>query len=183
MSEAQKYQGALYRPEKEKKSKQNNSKAVVTHKAYVEDADDEYAGHNSHITIVDPPMPEAPSPPRAVPGFQMNQSPPNVFDFLVDSETPNASRIELTEPEPMAMIEDTVEHKEPQTKELARVRFEDAGQSVSDLIEYGSGPVTSASFETPAPKADRERRRDRKEREQSREDKKDKKRKRLHVAE
>lgn len=130
-------------------------------------------------------MPEAPSPPSAAPGFQMSEGSPNVFDFLVDSETPNASRIQLPAPEPVAMIEDIPEaipeDKMAGSRDLVKVRFEDAGQSVSDLIEYGSGPVTSASFETPAPKADRERRRERRDREHTREEKKDKKRKRLHV--
>lgn len=177
ISEAQKYQGALF---KEKK-KQNNSKAVVPHKAYVEDADDDY--NNTHIEIVDPPMPEAPSPPKAVPGFTMSQEPVNVFDFLVDSETPNGSRLELTAPEPMNLIEDTPQ--ENTDRDLVRVRFEEdeefhsAAQSLTDLIEYGSGPVLSSAFQTPAPKEERERRK--KDRDLSREEKKDKKRKRLHV--
>ena len=178
ISEAQKYQGALYRPEKEKKNKQNTSKALVPHKAYVEDDIEDY-GHNSHITIVDPPLPEAPSPPSAAPGFTMEQD-VNVFDFLVDSETPNASRLELSAPEPMNMIEDTP--RQNTDRELVRVRFnEKAEESVSDLIEYGSGPVPTTTYQTPAPKAERERKKERKDREQSRDEKKDKKRKRLHV--
>lgn len=178
ISEAQKYQGALYRPEKEKKNKQNYSKALVPHKAYVEDEIEDY-GHNSHITIVDPPMPEAPSPPSAAPGFTMEQD-VNVFDFLVDSETPNASRLELSAPEPMNMIEDTP--RENTGRELVRVRFnEKAEESISDLIEYGSGPVHTSAYETPGPRVEKERKKDKKDREQSREEKKDKKRKRLHV--
>lgn len=174
ISEAQKYQGALYKPEKEKK-KQNNSKAVVAHKAYVEDADDEYH-HNSHIEIVDPP-PCAPSPPSAAPGFTMSQDPVNVFDFLLDSETPNGSRLELPAPEPMNLIEDTpVENTD---RDLVRVRFSDhAAESLTDLIEYGSGPIPTEAYQTPAPN---ERKKEKKERDQSREEKKDKKRKRLHV--
>jgi len=170
ISEARKYQGALYRPEKEKKSKQNNSKALVPHKAYVEEADDDY-GHNSHITIVDPPIPEAPSPPSAAPGFTMSDDSVNVFDFLVDSETPNASRTELPAPEPMNLIEDAPE--ENHSRDLVRVHFEEAAQSVSDLFEYGSGPVLTEAYQTPAPKTQK------KERDQT--EKKYKKRKRLHV--
>jgi cell growth-regulating nucleolar protein len=178
ISEAQKYQGALYRPEKEKKNK-NNSKAVVPHKAYVEDANADY-GHNSHITIVDPPLPAAPSPPSAAPGFTMQQEDVNVFDFLVDSETPNASRLELGAPEPMNMIEDTPQ--ENTDRDLVRVRFnEHAKESVSDLIEYGSGPIPTAAYQTPAPKVEKERKKEKKDRDQSRDEKKDKKRKRLHV--
>jgi len=103
ISEAQKYQGALYRPEKEKKGKQYNSQSnalVHQRQPYVEDADDE-PHHNSHIEIVDPPMPEAPSPPSAAPGFTLSSSPVNVFDFLVNGETPNASTLELPAPEPI----------------------------------------------------------------------------------
>lgn len=102
-----------------------------------------------------------------------------MFDFLVDNETPNASRLDLAAPEAMAMIEDAPE--EPKGRELTRVRFEQTNESLSDLIEYGNGPVPSAAFETPAPKADRERRKERKERDPERTEKKDKKRKRLHV--
>ncbi|RDL40092.1 uncharacterized protein BP5553_00071 [Venustampulla echinocandica] len=192
ISEAQKYQGALYRPEKEKKNRQNqnqnqnhsNSQALVPHNAYVEDADaeDEYH-HNSHIVIVDPPMPEAPEPPSAAPGFTMQSDPANVnvFDFLVDSETPNASKLELPAPEPMHLIEEA--HEENQSRELVRVHFEDAGQSVTDLVEYGNGPVPTSAYETPVPKTERERerRKERRDRDLSREEKKDKKRKRLHV--
>merc|ERR1712230_192176 len=189
ISEAQKYQGALYRPEKEKKNRNNNQhqnhgQALVQHTAYVEDADDEYH-HNSHIEIVEPPMPEAPSPPSAVPGFKLASSPVNVFDFLVDSSTPNQSRLELPAPEPMNLIEDSRDEdmESNHDRDLVRVRFEDAAQSVTDLVEYGNGPVPTAGseYQTPAPKAERERKKDRKERELTREEKKDKKRKRLHV--
>ncbi|TVY60657.1 UPF0743 protein [Lachnellula suecica] len=178
ISEAQKYQGALYRPEKEKKKQQNhqNSRAVVPHKAYVEDVDDEYH-HNSHIVIVDPPMPEAPSPPSAAPDFQPSTEPLNVFDFLVDS-TPNASRLELPAPEPMHLIEEAPEEND--NRDLVQVHFDNGD------IEYGTGPVPSSdgadAFRTPAPKAERERRKEKKERDHhSKEAKKDKKRKRLHV--
>ena len=181
ISEAQKYQGALYRPEKDKKSKQSGSKALVSHKAYVEDAGDEYH-HNSHIEIVDPPMPEAPSPPSAAPGFKMESNPVNVFDFLVDGDTPNASRLDLPAPELMNLIEDTPkDYEEVRERDPVRVRFGVEAQSVSDLVQYGSGPVPTEHYHTPAPKAERERKKEKKDRGQSRTDKLDKKRKRLHV--
>lgn len=179
ISEAQKYQGALYRPEKEKK-RQDASKGVVPHNAYVEDAPDEDE-HNSHVSIVEPSMPLAPSPPPAVPGFNASQDPVNVFDFLVGGETPNGSRLELTAPEPVPMIEDVPE--ENHDRGLVRVRFDQAGESLTDLVEYGSGPVYTEHYQTPAPKSERERerRKEKKDREHSREGKTDKKRKRLHV--
>lgn len=182
ISEAQKYQGALYRPEKEKRSKQNNNtRELVPHKAYVEDAYEDYENyenyekyedHNSHITIVEPPG-SAPSPPSAAPGFDI----PNVFDFLVQSETPNASRLEFSAlepmPMPMIMIEDVPELCEPQIQDLVRVRFEETNESVTNFIEYGNGPVPSNIYETPAPKAERERKKERKERDALREEKKE----------
>merc|ERR1711977_151922 len=92
---------------------------------------------------------------------------------------------ELPAPEPMNLIEDSRDEdmESNHDRDLARVRFEDAAQSVTDLVEYGNGPVPTAGseYQTPAPKAERERKKDRKERELTREEKKDKKRKRLHV--
>ncbi|RDW64685.1 hypothetical protein BP6252_10336 [Coleophoma cylindrospora] len=172
ISEAQKYQGALYRPEKEKKNnRQNQSKALVPQKAYVEE---EREDQNNQLAIVEPPMPEAPSPPSAAPGF--THQPVNVFDFLVESETPNASTFDLPAPEPMAMIEDV-----PETNGH-RVRFDDENHNMAELVEYGNGPVPTAEFHTPAPKHERERERSERRKSKDKEEKKkDKKRKRLHV--
>lgn len=141
-------------------------------KAYVEEGRED---HNGHLTVAEPAMPEAPSPPSAAPGFA--HQPVNVFDFLVDSETPNASTLELPAPEPMAMIEDV-----PATNGQ-RVRFDDKNNSMTELVQYGNGPVPAAVYHTPAPKHERERERERSERRKSKdkEEKKDKKRKRLHV--
>lgn len=156
---------------------------------------DDFDPHNAPA---DPPssqsqpeqMPEAPTPPSAVPGFVVNadneHEPVNVFDFLVDSSTPNQSRFNLPatarEPsaEPMNLIEDESRRSEPPSQDLVRVRFE---QNFSELVEYGNGPVPTAAYQTPAPKGERERRQ--KERSVDRElassKKSDKKRKRLHV--
>lgn len=203
ISEAQKYQGALYRPEKEKKGRnnnsQNNSQALVPqqqphhpHTAYVEDADDEDY-HVDHVEPgpepepepePEPAMPEAPSPPSAAPGFTLPSSPApvNVFDFLVAGSTPNQSQLELPGPEPMQMIEDgrdedmELNHE----RDLVRVHF---SESVTNLVEYGKDPIQTGATEcrTPAPKSERERKKDRKDKALTREEKKDKKRKRLHV--
>ena len=98
MSEAQKYQGHLYRPEKEKKGKQNqnqnnkqnqqqgynhNQKAV---QPYVSEEIE------NQISVVET-MPEAPTPPSAVPDFEAK---PNVFDFYAGQATPNVSTADLT---------------------------------------------------------------------------------------
>ncbi|KAF7949735.1 uncharacterized protein EAE97_003244 [Botrytis byssoidea] len=196
MSEAQKYQGALYRGEgKGKKGKQqnnqknsshNNSQSAPAHNAYVEDAQDEY--DNSQQATA--PVPEAaPSTPAPV----------NVFDFLVDP-TPNASRLDLpaadevmndseheqqVRDESMSDNADSSEVEEKPSTDLVRVNAADT-PSLTNLVEWGSGPVpTNGPFETPAPKAiewkpskehEGKSKKDKKD-----EKKKDKKRKRLHV--
>ncbi|CAD6447837.1 25036ea9-9d3f-4291-8344-bc571b731511 [Sclerotinia trifoliorum] len=203
MSEAQKYQGALYRGEgKGKKGKQqntqknnshNNSQSTPVHKAYVEDAQDEY--DNSQLATASS-VPKAPSPPAAV----------NVFDFLVDP-TPNASRLELPVPdqimnasEPTRYIEseqqvrdesmsdnsDVSEAEEKPSTDLVRVNV--AESPLASLVEWGSGPVpTTGPFETPAPKAiewkptKEHEGKSKKDKKDEKKDKKDKKRKRLHV--
>lgn len=95
ISEAQKYQGALYKEKPTKLSKKPattaHSTAVIPRKAYVEDAPDPDTG--DAVAIVDVPPP-APVPPPAVPPPAIEQA-YSVFDFLVTDETPNASKISL----------------------------------------------------------------------------------------
>jgi cell growth-regulating nucleolar protein len=183
ISEAQKYQGALYRPEKEKKGKSNGSRALVPQKAYVEDGgDEEEYEYTGALTIVEPP-PEAPSPPSAAPGFRTSPTDPvNVFDFYVGEETPNPSTLNLAATEQRRMVEDTPSG--PSNGGRRGVWFEDDiiedDEESGALVQYGSGPVPTAAYQTPAPKADRESRKVR-DREPTKEEKKDKKRKRLHV--
>jgi len=91
MTEAQKYEGSLYR-EKPKKGKGPQPKtanvqetAMIPRKAYVED-ESEVGSKNSTVAVVDV-LPEAPSPPPAAvlpEGF-------NVFDYQVNDETPKAN--------------------------------------------------------------------------------------------
>lgn len=108
MSEAQKYQGHLYRPEKEKKGKQNNqqnqnnkqnqqqgykhnqqSTGANNTKALAPYVEEEI---ENRVALVET-MPEAPTPPSAVPDFEAK---PNVFDFYAGQATPNASTADLT---------------------------------------------------------------------------------------
>ncbi|KFY30390.1 hypothetical protein V494_08167 [Pseudogymnoascus sp. VKM F-4513 (FW-928)] len=172
ISEAQKYQGALYRPEKEKKGKNNNNGPK---KAYIEDAP-ETDSHNTHIAIVDAP-PEAPMPPSAAPDFEQ-QDPVNVFDFYVGAETPNPSTIHL------ASVEQRRLEEAPPTPSPAYangsgavVRFSQVEDDNSEaLVQYGSGPVPT-DLRTPAPKE----RKSKKDKGLNSVSKSDKKRKRLHV--
>jgi cell growth-regulating nucleolar protein len=190
ISEAQKYQGALYRPEKEKKgNRQNNyndSKALVPHPAYVEDVPDEYNNISQYEVKDDEeesdPLPAAPSPPAAAPDYGVSTGPVNVFDFLVESATPTTSRLELGAPEPMHLIEDVPQvSQENQDRDLVRVHFGESDANDGALVRYDDGAVPTEHFQTPAPKAQRERKKEKKEKDQTKEQKKDKKRKRLHV--
>jgi cell growth-regulating nucleolar protein len=147
ISEAQKYQGALYRPEKEKKKGQNNNNNNNNNRAQ--------APPRPYVEDVAQPPPQAPSPPAAADNV-------NVFDFLVNGETPNASQVDIAAPEPTRMIEDT---PAPANETMTE----------GTLVEYGSGPVAPDAFSTPASKAERRKK------DGNREEKKDKKRKRLHV--
>jgi cell growth-regulating nucleolar protein len=122
MTEAQKYQGALYKEKPQKGNKQNkkqpdnsltstNGNSANTKKPrhpYVEDAPD----------ADDPPAkkvpPAAPSPPQtsktAAPASKAKVAAPaeedvNVFDFLVTDQTPTASKLSLAGAKgPMTMV-------------------------------------------------------------------------------
>ncbi|KAI4602758.1 hypothetical protein KJ359_007976 [Pestalotiopsis sp. 9143b] len=173
MTEEQKYQGALYRPKKQKFGQQAPSapsepepKKMMSQRAYVEDITEEYEAYRDYEihdsdddnkSAADLP-PEAPTPPPAV------DTSVNVFDFLV-AATPNASNLNLPS----------------KNEETQLVRFEEkeadsfvdpTGYMVDDddMVHYGSGPV-SAQYETPAPKSKKSKDGE----------KKDRKRKRLHI--
>ncbi|KAK2858381.1 hypothetical protein FQN49_004789 [Arthroderma sp. PD_2] len=180
MTEAQKYQGSLY---KEKPAKNNKKKAVTiadnavvkSLNPYVEDvpdADDDYRGA----------PPPAPSPPPFKNTNTTVAKPRSekidVFDFLDSSTTPNASKADLNESMTM------VEHAPPifdAPKQLARIdngrdEEDDTGYDVAyeeNGFSYGAGPIppappyrhdsnmsTSAGsneFRTPAQNWERER--------------------------
>lgn len=93
ISEAQKYQGHLYKGDKKSKGQQQNKQAVVPHKAHVDHGANGDATSGT-IAVVDVP-PRAPTPPPPGEGL-----PPgvNVFDFLVSNETPTAAKLALPAP-------------------------------------------------------------------------------------
>jgi cell growth-regulating nucleolar protein len=182
MTEAQKYQGALYREKKVKgqpapaprQNAYNNTNAMVQ-PAYVEDAAEEYDSWRDYEQRTDDDdrspvnsLPEAPTPPSAVEG----EPQVNVFDFLVANPTPTASHVSLPDTTPVPLNEET-----------QLVRFDPEANGVADsfeadgvMVHYGDGPVPT-HLETPAPKAAR-----RKVKDADKDAKKDKKRKRLHIA-
>ncbi|KAF2708552.1 hypothetical protein K504DRAFT_455527 [Pleomassaria siparia CBS 279.74] len=162
VSEAQKYQGKLYK-EKKPKAQQHakrdsqqdyTSQALVPRNAYVEDAND---AENGAVAIVDAP-PRAPSPPPAAYSLGYNEpaviEDVNVFDFLEASETPNASRVQFPESH---MIEDSIppayEEEEsavpPQVTVTDVLKFqvtaEDDKHYADDGFVYGTDPIRPTS--------------------------------------
>lgn len=137
ISEAQKYQGALYKGDKKaNKGEKRRSlgadhlKSMVPQKAYVEDVPDE--GENT-VAVIDVP-PRAPTPPAAPEALPENV---NVFDYLVtdDKSRSNGHHIKAADESRMIM--------ESQYSQLSNgdgSRYHDKGFS------YGNAPVES-SFE------------------------------------
>jgi cell growth-regulating nucleolar protein len=187
MTEAQKYQGALYREKKGKaqsapapapapaqNANSSTAQNTMAHAAYVEDVAEDYDSWRDYEQRSDDddqsvadPLPEAPTPPSAV----EPEGHVNVFDFLVANPTPTASHVSLPATAPIQLSEDT-----------QLVRFDPEANGIADtfeeqaaMVQYGAGPVPT-HFETPAPKAAR-----RKVKDTDKEAKKDKKRKRLHI--
>ncbi|KAI4166451.1 MAG: hypothetical protein LQ343_008039 [Gyalolechia ehrenbergii] len=158
LSEAQKYQGTLYKEKPSKQAKKSvkisSPSSRVPRNAFVEDAPD---ADSNAVTIVDPP-PEAPTPPPAVKNLQ----PVNVFDFLVAEDTPNASKISLGGTRAQMEMKP---HAPPLFDAQRRSESSDSGTDhhydsayERDGYTYGTDPVPSTStlkqpeYKTPAPK-------------------------------
>jgi cell growth-regulating nucleolar protein len=197
MTEAQKYQGHLYRGDKKKggqqqqqqqqrKQAQGQEQAMVP-KAYVEDAPED-GGDLHAIAVIDVP-PRAPTPPPATAALENV----NVFDFLVQDATPKAALTgapgrKLLERESSSMY---VNH--PNDSQYSQYSNGDGTTYMQRGYSYGDAPVqptferydslsnlensqTSlmpppAAYATPAPKKEKK----------EKSDKSDKKRKRHHV--
>lgn len=178
MTEAQKYQGALYKNSNKRAKTTETStpsapKAAMAHAAYVEDVADDYDQwrdyeYDSGDDNMSPAnLPEAPTPPL------QEEANVNVFDFLVNA-TPTASNMSLPQM-PVQLSDDTqlVRFDAERNEEMEVEKMQ-----VDAMVRYGTGPVPTADFQTPAHKGDRKKTKDG---ERSSEVKKDKKRKRLHV--
>lgn len=203
ISEAQKYQGHLYK-EKDKKGAKgdrrksmpgsfpDNSQAMVPRNAYVEDAPD--GDDMNAVAVVDVP-PRAPTPPPAHEALPENV---NVFDFLVSEETPKGSRRDVQAPSGANMIEDT-RHYANGDSQYSQYSNGDGSQALHYGFSYGNAPVQPGmdrydswqnmtesqqsqalmpppSYVTPGPRTDRKEKHHMSERS-------DKKRKRQHVEE
>lgn len=185
MTEDQKYQGALYKDKSKKNNNQNNQyqnnskhdhnpqpakkTKMMAHQSYVQDAPEDsqygtwadYQGQTEDERSPIEQLPEAPTPPPAVSEEHDNV---NVFDYLVQGQTPNSSNVNIAKEV----------HAENNNTSLVRYEYDTDNYLVDKKnYEYGTGPVPTDAFVTPGPKSERRRSRDG--------EKKDKKRKRLHV--
>ncbi|KAJ6071446.1 hypothetical protein N7499_009460 [Penicillium canescens] len=185
MSEAQKYQGALYKEKPVKGQKkgpntaknQNQNPNARHQQPRVEDGSDGEGLKNV-------PPPPAPTPPPAgevrTPAAAKidNNKPVNVFDYLVTDETPNSSKVSLTPKEQMKMVSNAKSVFEPSdslAKFEANPTTDDEGKNYDIAYEqngfsYGAGsipqsnspPNVSTEFVTPAPKDKKKKRKEEK---------------------
>lgn len=158
----QKYHGPKHQQQSRSRPSRPNSQ--YGRQAYVEDAPDQDSGA---VTIVDA-LPHAPSPPTAPaaiagappPPPKQSPAPPsaavNVFDFLVNEDTPNASRTNVAVPEePMSgghevthvIVAPPEDPPRPLQSVLERNDSRETfGESryAEDGFHYGQGPVPVA---------------------------------------
>ena len=180
MSEAQKYQGHLYREKDNKsnkgekrKSVNGNSQSMIPRGAYVEDAVD---GDDSNaVAVIDVP-PRAPTPPPAAePPAELEGV--NVFDFLVSDATPKAAH--LGAPDERRMLEQTTPYgngQQSQYSQYSQYSNGDGSQYQKYGFSYGHAPLPATmerydsynnltesqqSFVTPANKEHRKQKKDR----------------------
>ncbi|KAI0818241.1 hypothetical protein GGR55DRAFT_65892 [Xylaria sp. FL0064] len=176
MTEDQKYQGALYRPKRQKPNQTETqfNQDTMAHKAYVEDAPEEFEEYQNYEVhefgeegdhLYNGMPPAAPMPPPAVP----DDANVNVFDYLLDA-TPTASKVNFQPQETPAAYGGG--------RQL--IRFDnDVSNYIDDsgyMVDDGAMGQYGTAYETPAPKTHRKKTKD-----AERELKKDKKRKRLHI--
>jgi cell growth-regulating nucleolar protein len=188
MSEAQKYQGALYKekPGKGQKKGPNTAKNPNQNQKQnpnarhqqprVEDGSD---GEG----LKSAPPPPAPTPPPVgevrTPAAKVDSDKPvNVFDYLVTDETPNASKVSLTPKEQMTMKSNAKSVFEPSdslAKFEANPTTDDEAKNYDvaykqNGFSYGAGgipqsnspPNVSTEFVTPAPKEKKKKRKEEK---------------------
>ena len=157
VSEEQKYQGSVYKEKPVKQAKKSvkisEPPSQTPRKAYIEDVPDEDTGNA--VAVVDAP-PAAPSPPSAVPPAPKQSI--NVFDFLVPSDTPNASRTSLEVTKESVKIVEQSSSKSSKGHRPAGLGIDEAAYEKYGFA-YGTEPVPitkgkpKVEFFTPAPKS------------------------------
>ncbi|PHH65616.1 hypothetical protein CDD82_1657 [Ophiocordyceps australis] len=169
ISEAQKYQGALYKDKSKASAQQPPTRpSSMAQQPYVEDVIEDSLWTRGEPS---PPGPstEAPTPPDG------QQPQVNVFDFLVASgQTPNSSALDLPHQAPQAQSGDAatlLNNDYGVEKYLDASSLMDA--DTKPFAAYGSNTLPASAYVTPLPKSERRKAKDS-------EMRKDKKRKRLH---
>ncbi|KAI5358445.1 putative Cell growth-regulating nucleolar protein [Septoria linicola] len=181
MSEAQKYQGHLYRDKDKKnnkgdkrKSLNGGSQAMIPRGAYVESVVDGGDDTNA-VAVIDVP-PRAPTPPPAAePPAELEGV--NVFDFLVSDATPKA--VQLGALDERKMLGHSTPHgngAQSQYSQYSQYSNGDGSQYQQYGYSYGHAPLPAGmerydsynnltesqqSFVTPAPKDQRKQKKDR----------------------
>jgi cell growth-regulating nucleolar protein len=185
MSEAQKYQGALYKekPQKGKKG-QNNAQQNAKQTPHARNQQPRVEDGSDGEGLKNAPPPPAPTPPPAgearTPALApVNDKPVNVFDYLVTDETPNASKVSLATPKEQMKMKSNAKSVFEPSESLTRVETnpntDDEGKNYDVAYQengfsYGAGhiphtevpPNGSIEFVTPAPKKKKDRRREEK---------------------
>lgn len=186
MSEAQKYQGALYKekPTKNQRKNQNTPNKngnpnARNQQPRVEDASDVDLVKSKNLveSLAPPPAPTPPPVSQSKPTAEALTKPVNVFDYLVTEQTPNASKVSVAAPnEQMAMVDHAPSVFEP-SKALAHLDTKTDDEGNYDIayeengFSYGAEPIPqslysnqrpniSTEFVTPAPKKKKDRRKD-----------------------
>ncbi|KAI0878916.1 hypothetical protein GGS24DRAFT_313778 [Hypoxylon argillaceum] len=173
MTEDQKYQGALYKPKRQKPNQTETplNQDDMAHRAYVEDATEEYEtyqdyevrelevdGSNPYNIMT--PMASMPPPVAA------DEANVDVFSYMIEA-TPNGSNINFPS-------QQTPAAGYGGGRQL--IRFDQDADESGYMVDDGAMGQYATTYETPAPKAHRKKTKD-----AERELKKDKKRKRLHI--
>ena len=140
ISEAQKYQGALYREKGKKDTTRSNvngahdSRALVPKKAYVEEVPEGAMQESQAVANIEVP-PRAPTPPSAV---NMPEN-VNVFDFLVSEETP-AGPSTIGAPDERHMGEQQA-HMSGGDSQYSQYSTGDGSHFLNHGFSYGNHPV------------------------------------------
>jgi cell growth-regulating nucleolar protein len=181
ISEAQKYQGHLYREKDNKKGKRKGNtqqQDMIPRGAYVEDAPE--GDDMNAVAVIDVP-PRAPTPPPAPEAYGELPENVNVFDYLVSDATPKGAAVQA--PDERKMLGQSTPHAKGGGSHYQERGFSYGSapiepsfqryDSYNNLAEAQQMPPPNSAYVTPAPK---EHRREKKEKRNG--EKSDKKRKR-----
>jgi cell growth-regulating nucleolar protein len=185
MTEAQKYEGALYKPKQAKNGRKGNNNNNPRHNAnantnghrapYVEDVPDSDNAKRKASALPAAPTPPLTGTEKSGTAQEKNTQPVNVFDFLVNDQTPNASKVSLNKPKEQMQMVDHAPSVFEASKALAH--YETGGEDEDKQYDlpyeqngysYGAGPIppsvyagkapnASMEFMTPAPKKKNDR--------------------------